>query len=134
VIQQILTVENLLVVIGGLGWLLAFLQWIEPKTKNQLDDEAVAAIEKARQWAMAMSPNFWAVIEWSASQKMLPAGATKATEFLLAIRKAYLEQHGHDLPVEAEKTAQTVAMGLSAAQKIPVVAISPNPPLVPASR
>ena len=123
-----MTVETVLSILAAAGWLVAFLQWVAPRTATTADDEIVAVVEKARAWAFSMAPHFWSVVEWGAKTGGLPAGTTKATEFLLALRRAYQEQHGHDMPVEAQRVAETVAAGMSAAAKLP------SPPSAPASR
>jgi len=119
--MEYLTLPNITAFFVALAYLYSFLVWIAPKTATKIDDEAVAAVERAKSWGYSMSPFFWSIVEGMEKSGKIQK-LNKPVEFLLQLRKAYQDAHGTDLPKPAEIVAQQIAAGLSAQAKLP------NPP------
>jgi hypothetical protein len=130
---ELITVPNSTLVLVGLMYARDFLRWLAPKTETKLDDQILAAEEQAVNWALAMAPNFWAVVEWAGKVAADSGGKLdslkKATDFVTALRNAYRTQYGSEIPKKAEEVAKTVAAGLSAGAKLGSVV---NPSTLPA--
>lgn len=126
---EYLTVQNVLIIIAILGAAYAALRAIAPLTQTTIDDEAVAKVEAAKAWANAYAPTAWEYLEAAQKKGLIPAGSSKAVEFLLLVRDAYRKAHAADLPKPAEQIAVSVAAGLSQAEKL-----TRNPSQAPVSR
>lgn len=117
--MQYITLENVTAFFVGVGYFIAFLKWIAPKTSSKIDDDIVSGIESSKKFAFEMSPYFWAIIEQMEKSGKIQK-LNKPVEFLLLLRKAYKDSFGKELPEQAESIAHNVAAGISAQVKIPV--------------
>lgn len=116
--SEYLTVPNALLLLSILGNAYALLRWVAPRTVTTYDDTAVEAIDKAKAWANAYAPTAWEYLEAAQKKGLIPAGSSKAVEFLLLVRDAYRQAHAADLPKPAEQVAVGIAAGLSQAEKL----------------
>lgn len=99
-----------------LGYAVMALRYIAPKTKTTADDELLAGIEKAVEWAEQWSPAFWNIAEVAATEGRITK-ARKLMEFRKQMEESYRRIHDREMPAEAKAAAEMVAGGLSAAHK-----------------
>lgn len=125
-----LTVNHVILVLVILQVVMQALRIMAPKTETKIDDAMVDTIDRAKEWAAGVAPLMWCVVEAAAKQGGLPK-MQKAAEFLTAVQRAYLEQHGKQLPGEAESVAKTIAAGMSARDKLSKL---PDPQSAPGSK
>ena len=102
----------------GLGYCYKGIKWVTTKTETKKDDAVIAKIDTGLAWVFQASPYFWHIVEAAGKFGGLPGGVSKATHFLQEVHAAYAAQHGQALPPAAEDLAQTIAKGLSAADKL----------------
>ena len=129
-----LTTERVTLALVVLGYAIAALRWLAPRTTwTSVDDRAVAAVDTATAWAERWAPTFWAIVEKAGTDGRLPTSVSKAAKFLELVRLAYRSQHDHDLPQSAEGLATTIANHLSVAKKVEIPAVPADPRSGPAS-
>jgi hypothetical protein len=121
-----LTTERVTLALVVLGYLLAALRWLAPRTATTVDDRAVAAIDAAEAWAERWAPTFWGIVERAAKDGRLPS-VQKAAKFAELVRLAYRAQHDHDMPQTAQGLATTIADHLSVTGKVEIPAVPPDP-------
>ncbi|MBF0406485.1 MAG: hypothetical protein HQM10_03965 [Candidatus Riflebacteria bacterium] len=122
-----LTVENITAFLVILGYLVAGLKWLAPRTTfTQVDDKVVSSIEKAEAWAFNVAPHIWPVIEELHLSGKIEA-AKKPVSFLMELREAYRNAYGAKLPKSAEEIAKTVVKGISKDDKLNKLIQNVNP-------
>jgi hypothetical protein len=112
-----MTTDNLTLALVVLMTLERIIRALAPKTATTLDDKFIGGLDDARGWAADMAPHLWAVVETLAMSGAIPK-AQKTALFALKIREAYQKATGKLLSDGAVITAETVAAGLSAADKL----------------
>lgn len=133
-----MTTDNVTLALVVLMVLERIVRAIAPKTETKIDDRIIASLDDARDWAEDMAPHLWAIVETMAAQGAIPK-ARKAALFGMQMKEAYHKATGKMLPEGAIATAETVAAGISAADKLgrltgtPTASGNPDPQPGPAS-
>lgn len=123
-----MSIENLTLAITLLLLADRILRTLAPITATPLDDEAVKAVDKAKDWARTMSPAIYAIVEQLAATGKIPK-ADKAQAFFVELAEAYRRSTGNSLPAQAHAEAEILAKGLAAADKM----AKGNPQTAPAA-
>ena len=110
-----------------------FLVWLAPRTKTDLDDKAVAAIKNGKKFIEPIAQTTWHYVEEAQKNGLLPPGISKAVAFIDAISEEYKKHHDDVIPKEVKDFAQSIANGMSSADKVvkkieALAPINPNAP------
>jgi maltose-binding protein MalE len=90
------------------------LRRVAPLTATTRDDEAVAQIDRAREWVRTHAPLVVAIIEDLAMTGRIPA-AEKAKAYWQRIEAEYMKAHnGASMPQQAAAEAKLMADGIAA--------------------
>lgn len=112
----------------------SFLVWLAPRTRfTDIDDKAVEAIMNGKKFIEPIAMTTWHYVEEAQKNGLLPAGVSKAVFFMEQIAEAYKKHHDSAIPEEVKNFAQSVANGMSAADKVvkkieSLAPVSPNAP------